>query len=253
MKGHAMSSYLIGRHLLTLLAGLGVLAAVVAASSRATLPGRNGLLAYQATVGDHTELFTIKPDGTGRSQVTRWTDSDSTNAEWSPDGRRILFARSWTKPHPRTLMYTMNADGRGLHAVNAPLRFSAIWLPDGRHLLGIRALRFVIVNADGSGIRDAGIPGVPGQPCFLGTGGRFAELTSRSDGESAIFIGRIGGGNGRLKRITSWKGMNNIACSPDGSEIAFNSPSDDSAQSANVFTVNSDGGGAAATHSRCRR
>jgi hypothetical protein len=54
-----MSSSLIERHLLPLLAGLGVLTAIVAAPSHATLAGRNGLLAYQATAGNHIDIKRI--------------------------------------------------------------------------------------------------------------------------------------------------------------------------------------------------
>jgi hypothetical protein len=51
--------------------------ALAAAPSRATYPGANGLLVYQASVGDHVQLFTIRPDGTHLRQVTGFTDSDA--------------------------------------------------------------------------------------------------------------------------------------------------------------------------------
>src|SRR5215470_3215819 len=45
-------------------------ALVFALPAGATTGGTNGLLAYQAQVGKHTQLFTIKPDGSGSRQIT---------------------------------------------------------------------------------------------------------------------------------------------------------------------------------------
>ena len=230
-------------NLIAVLAGLGAITAIVAAPSHATFTGRNGLLAYQVTVGNHIELFTVKPDGTGSHQLTSWTDSDAINAAWSGDGKRIAFVRSWNNGNKQQV-YTMNADGSGLRSLGGKVRSTVTWLPNDT-LLTVRALRFVLIKADGSGIRDAGIPGTPGDsPCVLGGTNQVAELVSRGGGESAILIGRIGGGNGSLKRLVPWEGINHIACSPDGSQITFNMPNyESSPQSSNVYTIKSDGSG----------
>lgn len=230
-------------NLIAVVAGLGAITAIVAAPSHATFTGRNGLLAYQAAVGNHTELFTIKPDGAGIQQLTNWTDSDAINAAWSPDGKRIAFVRSWNNGNKQQV-YTMNADGSGVRSLGGKLRSTVTWLPNDS-LLTVRGLRFVLVNGDGLGIRDAGIPGTPGDsPCVLGRTNQVAELVSRGDGRSTIFVGRIGGGNGSLKRLVPWEGINHIACSPDGSQIAFNTPNyESSSQSSNVYTIKTDGSG----------
>ncbi len=229
--------------LVALLSGLGALAAIVSSPSRASLTSQNGLLAYQAAVGAHAELFTVKPDGTGTHQLTTWTDSDAINAAWSPDGNRIAFVRNWNNGNKQQV-YTVNADGSGLRSLGGKLRSTVAWLSNGK-LLTVRALRFVIINADGTGIRDAAIPGVPGDsPCMLRGTNQIAELVSRSDGESTIFLGRIGGGPGSLKRLVPWEGINHIACSPDGSQITFNMPNyESSPQSSNVYTIKTDGSG----------
>src|SRR6266516_3052381 len=69
--------------------------AVSVASSQATVGGTNSLLVYQAQVGKHTQLLTMKPDGSGARQITRLTDSEAISAAWSPDGKRIAFARDY--------------------------------------------------------------------------------------------------------------------------------------------------------------
>jgi hypothetical protein len=48
---------------------------VAVSQSRATFSGTNGLLVYQAQVGKHSQLFTIRPDGTGARQITRLKDA----------------------------------------------------------------------------------------------------------------------------------------------------------------------------------
>jgi TolB protein len=226
---------------------LAAVAACAVIPARATFRGSNGLLVYQAQVGEHTQLFTIRPDGSGEHKVAGWTDSDAINAVWSPDGRKIAFVRRWTKPREKFITYVMNADGSGLRALDRTLRgdLALAWLPDGKHLLTVRALRFVIADAVAGGARDAGIPGLAGSPCVLPDGKRVALLVARRGGaEQAIFVGRIGGGPGSLVRITPWETIaDKIDCSPDGSRIVFSAPHFGPPQSSNVYTIRVDGSG----------
>jgi Tol biopolymer transport system component len=59
--------------------------------AHATFPGRNGLIAFTAGTDAGSQLFTVRPDGTGLRQVTH-LDGDAVNVDWAPDGRRIVFA-----------------------------------------------------------------------------------------------------------------------------------------------------------------
>lgn len=214
-------------------------AAVVPAG--ATFKGENGLLAYQAQAGARVQLFTAHPDGSGVRQLTHFADSDATNAAWSPDGSKLAFIRQWGPNKAR--LYTMNADGTGFRQLDRKLRLVVAWLPDGTHLLVIRSLRFAIVNTDGSKARDAGIPGLGDSPCVLADGSHVALLVSRNDRERAIFIGRLGGGPGSLKRITAWEPIaDKIDCSPDGTRVAFSTPEFGPPRSSNVYSVRIDGG-----------
>src|SRR4051812_18555128 len=98
------------RKSLSALITVALLASAAAVTAGATAPGANGRLVFTAQVGPHTQLFTIKPDGSGTTQVTHLKDgSEALNANWSPDGKHIAFERDY--PHPHAVVETMNADG----------------------------------------------------------------------------------------------------------------------------------------------
>jgi TolB protein len=232
------------KKLVPLTASIAAASALAVVPAQATFKGTNGLLVYQAKVGNHTQLFSIRPDGRGTRQMTHFTDSDGTNGVWSPNARKLVFLREWGPNKSR--IYTMNADGSGMHEFNPTLRLAAAWLPNGRDLLVLQKLRWTIVTAIGTQPRDAQIPGTGGSPCVLGDGKSVAMIASlgRTDGKTAIFVGKIGGGNGSLKRITPWETLaDKIDCSPDGTRIAFSAPSFDAPQSSNVYTIGADGTG----------
>ena len=76
----------------------GVLAAIVVAtatSSQATLPGANGRIVFERLRLQNTrsgELFVMNADGTGVRKLTHPpSGTEDINADWSPDGSRIVF------------------------------------------------------------------------------------------------------------------------------------------------------------------
>jgi Tol biopolymer transport system component len=206
-------------------------------AAEATFKGANGRIAYTSLVGSHHQLFTANPDGTQPRQLTHFADSDAIHPRWSPNGEDIAFIRQ-TGPNKQRI-YVMAADGGSMRPLDRRLRGADAWLPDGKHLLVIRQLKWTIVDISGTNPRDAGIPGFGDSPCVLPDGKRVALAMTNSQGSSAIFIGHIGGG--RLDRITPWQSMaGTIDCSPSGSSIVYSAPDFD-AGPANVYTVKTDG------------
>ncbi|TML25188.1 MAG: hypothetical protein E6G32_01520 [Actinobacteria bacterium] len=121
--------------------------------SSATFRGVNGLLVYQAQVGKHIQLFSIKPDGTGARQLTHFRDSDALNPSWSPDGNRIAFARDFAvgTRNEHLDIYTMNANGSRVHAFGLKgLNAAPIWSPDGRRIVWLRRPGLGSANPDGT-------------------------------------------------------------------------------------------------------
>jgi Tol biopolymer transport system component len=113
--------------------GLAAVAGLTAAApAQATFPGKNGVLVVQRPVGKQVDLFTVQvPDGTTH-RLTR-TSAWEERAEWSPDGRRLVFARSAPSGDP-TEIATMDALGGDLRVLTGFKSSSSAptWSPDGR-------------------------------------------------------------------------------------------------------------------------
>ena len=249
------------RALAVLIAGVVALGTAVPLS-RATFPGTNGELAYDAKVGKHYQLFTSNADGSSAHRLTHFADSDAVWAAWSPSGKQIAFEREVYTGNfvTRGAIYTMNADGSGMRAlIRAGFNGEPSWSPNGK-LIAFGTLRFgkqailSVMAADGSQIRK--LLGTPlpckkfcaiwlGSPTFSPNGKRIAFIWHKKPFPlSAIFT--INASGGALKQVTAWqKGgvTDKIDWSPDGSRIAYSSPGigDRPGVSSNVFTVRVDG------------
>jgi Tol biopolymer transport system component len=135
-------------------------------------------LAYSGAVAGGSEfsrrLHVVNSDGTGDHTLdaaTRasWAPDGHTVVwppAWSPDGRRIAFARP---PEPAALaeeIYVIGADGTGLRRLThrrqrgcgqgercAPGYVGPSWSPDGRHIVFLAVPSLLqVMNADGSGL-----------------------------------------------------------------------------------------------------
>jgi Tol biopolymer transport system component len=90
-----------------------VLVLVVAEKAEATFPGKNGRIAYASydgpfPKGDY-EIYTINPDGSGKTQLTH-NDTDDIDPAYSPDGKKIVYAGQ-DGPKGDLEIYTINARG----------------------------------------------------------------------------------------------------------------------------------------------
>jgi Tol biopolymer transport system component len=80
--------------------------------ARATFPGLNGRIAFQAqaTPDAHVQIYTVRPNGHELRQITNFTDAGAVTPDWSPDGRQIVFEID--RDHePFCGIALMNADG----------------------------------------------------------------------------------------------------------------------------------------------
>jgi Tol biopolymer transport system component len=168
-----------------------------------------------------SQIYVMNADGTGLRRLT-WSPHGDGDLAWSPDGRRIAFARI-----------------RG-------------------HLTGISGGRaeIYVVNADGSGLRrlahgiapalqaGAPSPGLASHPAWSPDGRRIAFVSNR-DGNHDIFVVDADGGglrnltrSRRNHRSLQWWGPDGPQWSPDGRTIAFRSDRDGNDE---IYVVNADG------------
>jgi Tol biopolymer transport system component len=113
-------------------------------SALATYDGVNGRIVFSAPTDAGLQLFTVRPNGTGLRQITQ-VEGDAINADWSPDGRRIVFALG-TETSARIAI--VRADGSRFRILPQPagvFEDQPSFSPDGRR---IYVERFTIATGD---------------------------------------------------------------------------------------------------------
>ncbi len=111
-------------------------------------------IAFQSTVDENLEIYTISPDGTDLINLTNNPASDYTPA-WSPDGSKIAFV---SDRNGNEDIFVMDADGSNVIQVTTTPSYDKgpAWSPDGKFLVyyanwGLNNEVYVI-RADGSAI-----------------------------------------------------------------------------------------------------
>ena len=194
-------------------------------------PG-NDLLFVSTRDGDYA-IYGMDADGGSQGRLTDERGDTSTNAgiefqvepAWSPDGMRIVFARSVDE----TQLFVMNADGTGARRVtdDAAPESEPAWSPDGewiayvRRQPGTEVREIWLVRPDGSERRRVTrLNSVAYAPAWSPDGERIAFSADRGDNRYAIWtIGIDGTG---LRRVTP-AGIDAFepAWTPDGRVLAF--------------------------------
>ena len=77
------------------IAAVTALMAGVASPAHATTPGENGRIVFSLDKGSGYDLYTIKHDGTDLRKLISLS-GDAIAADWSPNGRRVVFAYDTT-------------------------------------------------------------------------------------------------------------------------------------------------------------
>src|SRR3954471_11754075 len=94
-------------------------------------------IVFERVFGDfNSDLFTIRPNGTGERPVTDSPGVQDQEAAWSPDGREIAFSHGGNAGSERGDIYTIRPDGthmRALTLTDADEEYPA-WSPDGRQI-----------------------------------------------------------------------------------------------------------------------
>jgi TolB protein len=124
--------------------------------------------------GGTSALFVVKADGTGLRRLTPW-GVQANDADWAPDGSRLVFQSENHHDGNNADLYVLNADGSGLTRIthNPPtssfgrgteptreLSTDPVWSPDGSTIMFVQVSgigdatvrRLYTIRPDGSGL-----------------------------------------------------------------------------------------------------
>lgn len=153
-----------------MLAATAVVLGASTVPAEATLPGRNGKIAFVTGIPDaqdfdyEYEIFVADPDGSDVTQLTfkeGEQPTDNYDPRWSPDGTGIAY---WGLHHGTFDIFTMNADGGGKRQLTngsetGQWSRDPAWSPDGDRLIyssfaaGGGPQSVYIIDADGGAPR----------------------------------------------------------------------------------------------------
>jgi len=215
-----------------------------AQGAHATLPGTNGLIAFQVEGNQGNRIYTVEPDGSHLRLVTTGT-ADAQSPDWSPDGEWIVFTKNGCK------IALIHPDGTDLHRIDPSpngCESDATFTPDGQHLVFERNENgddaIWIMDLDGSNRRRIGNGGngeahTP-EVSPDGTTVSFLSFTKGS-GLSAIFGIDISGGSAWQMTPTLWGMTFKHDWSPGGSRLVVSDNAENPDRTVNLLTIRTDG------------
>jgi Tol biopolymer transport system component len=202
------------------------------------------------------EIFTMNADGSDVRQIT-FNELDDEDPAWSPDGRRIVFARDLdpVRGDVNYDIFTMTASGaEERNITNDPALFDVApnWSPSGRRIAFTSDrdgdAEIYTVNTDGSRVhRLTSNTSFDGYPNWSPNGQKIAFQSDRDDAEPnqvEIYTMRT---DGRDQRRLTFHAFPDYtpAWSPNGCKIAYigfpDVTAEDPFANADVFTINVDG------------
>jgi Tol biopolymer transport system component len=209
------------------LAAAAVAALAGTTGAQAAFPGSNGVIAFTrlAVPDDTTQVFVVPPGGSAFALNPDPADDPA----WSPDGKRVLFARSGTTTQD---LWVMNADGSGATQITHldGTAFDPTWSPDGRQVAFVHGDDstdgIVIANADGSGTPTV-LPGTApddDSPAWSPDGTRIAfRHFDSGDSNEQIWVSDVSGANRMPLDIPPDPGLDDAdpTWSPDGASVYF--------------------------------
>ena len=114
-------------------------------------------LAFSLLGAGAVQIAVIGRDGRGERVITPITRNSELPA-WSPDGARIAFCRGFEGSRS---IWSMRPDGTGARRLtrSGSDDVGPVWSPDGRLIAFARRLHLMVVEPDGTGLRDLGVEG----------------------------------------------------------------------------------------------
>ncbi|MFN2525485.1 MAG: TolB family protein [Actinomycetota bacterium] len=229
--------------------GVGLLPPTVVPTAHATFPGRPGAIVFASLQGPcltgtgpltagplcDFDIFTVPSNGAAIQQLTQGSEADI-QPSWSPDGRRIAFARL----HPSFAtadIYVMEGDGTGLtNLTQDPVisDYVPAWSPKGDKIVFARRnnptdptdVNLHVINADGTGlVQITDTPGIESSPEWSPDGRLIIFARDREASGAAGTPLEVIRPDGSGRRVVTDPGVQAFGphWSPDGKKILFGS------------------------------
>ena len=196
---------------------------------------------------DGITVDVMNPDGSGRRTIAKGWD-----AEWAPNGRRIVYAYNydWDESDISDV-YSARLDGRGVKLLAEGGASHPTWSPDGSTIAYVRfnqddafGSEIFLMNANGTEKRNLTNESAQG-------GGGYSSLRWSPDGSSIVFtkveeesdrpaIYVIDVETGEQTALTD-SGFLSPAWSPDGSNIVYTSQYRSRKVESELFVMAADG------------
>lgn len=255
-----------------------IVSGLVATTSFATQPGRNGKIAFRRYFDrsqSHGAIFVVNPDGSGLRQVTRTPNAVvDDQPDWSSDGLLLVFASNRDKVGRSrksiySAIFSVRPDGSALtrlsaecespapEGVGCPYDYLPSFSPDGAQVVFGKAPGVVaVMSSDGQNSR---VIVNATAPDTENTGYTVTDAQLSPDGKRLLFVrdnrGALKPKNGKAvyvasrqgkgaRRVTPWNlgGGDNPDWSPDGKWILFRSNEELVAQP-QIYVIHPDGSG----------
>jgi len=203
------------------------------------LGGGSGRIAFDSQIGNVPDIYFVNIDGSDVRRIITEVDHNR-GADWSPDGRVILFR---SQDGGNKVIYIMNPDGTGLTPLTDPdsSNYSPAWSPDGKQIAFVSErdgnAEIYVMDGDGSHVtRLTDDPAADYDPAWSPDGTRIAFHSGR-DGNLNVYVMRADGSN-PVRMTDSPAGDYGAVWSPDGSKIMY--VSEDSGNG-EIYTMDPDG------------
>jgi Tol biopolymer transport system component len=241
-------------------AAAGTLTLALASSSQATLPGKDGRIAYMVKDGaGHWQIWVANADLSGARRLTRGR-YDSGWPVWSPNGKQLAFDSDRTDHTPNDShqvndVFVMKPDGSGVKKLtdSKGVNGDDAWAPNGAWIAfdsdrgsrkGFSAI--YIIRPNGRGLRKLTNPRPPlsdYKPRFSPDGKLIVftrEHGTANFGSAALFTMRLDGSH--LRRLTPFSfHADDSDWSPDGKQIVFDGYPGSEAFG-DIYSVDANGG-----------
>jgi TolB protein len=212
-------------------------AASLPPASMASQPVGGLLFVREGALRGSYDVWVANPDGTRARDLTPDRASDA-EPDWSPDGRRVVYASCPSSACQQRDLYAVDRDGANRARLTRTPQDEGDpdWSPDGGRIAYTRSdggrFRVWVMRADGSGRRQ--LTDDPGAaPDWSPDGKRLLYLHLGSSNQPLYTINADGSARRRLGKVNV---VRTARWSPDGSRIAL------TAHDA-VWIVNADGSG----------